>query len=92
MSKPCLEQARAFTEPATKPVSGKAPTQARHFRIECAVKIGLAGNHMVGAASALVVGQSLVTAENAVVTACVLSVRSPIQGKNCDVGFCTNRL
>jgi multidrug resistance efflux pump len=81
MSETLLEQAAAFVEPATKPASGKVAASASRFRVGRAIKIGLASALLIGAAGALVVGQSRVTTDNAVVSAYVLSVRSPIQGQ-----------
>ena len=81
MSETFLEQAVAFVEPTTKPVAGVAIPPGRHLRIGRPLKIGLAGTLLIGAVGTLVVGQSRVTTDNAVVSAYVLSVRSPIPGE-----------
>jgi multidrug resistance efflux pump len=85
VSETLLEQANAFVEPATKPASGKpaAPVGRLGGR---AVKIGLAGTLLVGAVGTLVVGQTRVTTDNAVVSAYVVSLRTPIPGEVSGLG------
>lgn len=81
MSETLQEQTVSFVDASTKPVSGKALAPHRQLRLGRIIKLGLAGTLLTGTAVTILVGQGHVTADNAVVSAYVLSVRSPIQGQ-----------
>jgi multidrug resistance efflux pump len=81
MSEAVAGQATAFVEPLGKPNSGKAAVPASRLRWGRIAKIGSAGGLLAAAASALLVQQSQVTTDNAVVSAYVRSIRAPIQGQ-----------
>ena len=76
-----MDQATAFVEPLGKPNSGKAAVPVSRLRWGRIVKIGSAGGLVAAAAGALLIQQSQVTTDNAVVSAYVRSIRSPIQGQ-----------
>ena len=78
MSETLLEQTTAFLKPATKPAPERVASPPSRWRLGRVVRIGLAIALLMAAPSALLVGQSRVTADNAVGSAYVLSVRSPI--------------
>jgi hypothetical protein len=79
MSETLLQRATAFVDTSICPA--KPAETAHRLPVGRVVKIGLAVTLLVGAATAMLGGQSRVTADNAVVSAYVLSVRSPIQGQ-----------
>jgi multidrug efflux pump subunit AcrA (membrane-fusion protein) len=81
MSEAVVDQATAFVEPLGKPNSGKATVPVRRLRWGRIVKIGGVGGLLAAVAAALLIQQSQVTTDNAVVSAYVRSIRSPIQGQ-----------
>src|SRR5690348_14483948 len=81
MSAVITGQAAAFVEPLGKLNSGKATVPVNRLRWGRIVKIGGAGGLLAAAAGALLIQQSQVTTDNAVVSAYVRSIRSPIQGQ-----------
>lgn len=81
MSETLQKQTVGFVDTPTKPVSGKAAVPRRRLQFGRSVKISLAAILLVGSAAAILAGQGHVTTDNAVVSAYVLSVRSPIRGQ-----------
>jgi multidrug resistance efflux pump len=63
-----------------KAVPGNAVTPGKRLRFGLAIKAGLAGS-LLGLAAWMLVSHNRLTAHNAVVSAYVVSVRSPIQGQ-----------
>lgn len=81
MSETLQEQAVGFVDTPTKPAPGNVAAPRSRLRLGRVIKVGIAGSLLVGTTGAVLVGQGHVTADNAVVSAYVLSVRSPIQGQ-----------
>src|SRR5690242_14724948 len=81
MSEAGVGQATTFVEPLGKPNNGEAAVPVSRMRWGRIVKIGSAGGLLAAAAGALLIQQSQVTTDSAVVSAYVRSVRSPIQGQ-----------
>jgi hypothetical protein len=81
MSDAGVDHATAFVEPPGKPNSGKAAVPVSRLRWGRIVKIGIAGGFLAAAAGALLIQERWVTTGNAVVSAYVRSIRSPIQGQ-----------
>lgn len=81
MSNTLQEQTVGFVDTSTKPEVGKASAGRRQWRLGGTIKVGLAAALLVGTATVVLMGQGYVTADNAVVSAYVLLIRSPIQGQ-----------
>jgi hypothetical protein len=85
MSDTIKEHAAPFMD-AAEPAFGKAASR-RRIQFGRLLKISIAGTLFVGALGGVLIGQGRVTADNAVVSAYVLSVRSPIQGQVSGLGL-----
>ena len=81
MSETMQEQTVSFVDAAVKPTSGKVTALRDRLQLGRIIKVSFAAILLVGTAVAIFVGQDHLTADNAVVSAYVLSVRSPIQGE-----------
>ena len=81
MAQTTTEQSLAGFVDLPERAAPRAGTPARPLRLGRLVKIGAAGGLLAVALGALLAGQNHITADNAVVSAYVLSVRSPIQGQ-----------
>ena len=80
MSETLQEQTVGFVDVPTKPAPGKITASRGQLRLGRYIKIGLAVILLAGTTGAILVGQGHVITDNAVVSAYVLSLRSPIQG------------
>lgn len=81
MSETLQEQTARVIDIPVRPTSNKVAKGHNRPRVGRFLKAGFAVILLVGTTGAILIGQGHVTADNAVVSAYVLSVRSPIQGQ-----------
>lgn len=81
MSEAVQAQASGFVDVRPNPASVAPRPRRGKFRVGRAIKVTLAVTLLCGTATIVLLNQNHVTTDNAVVSAYVLSVRSPIQGQ-----------